>query len=116
MVYCERSFFARQLREFLPAFYSPKQLLTTQWSGEHREYLSGETVWRKKYLYVLRPLLAIRGSSKARPVPIEFGKLWMPRNRPGTFGWPWTNSLPQESRRRTRYGAKNSSYRPFHRE
>ena len=79
MVYCERSFFARQLREFLPAFYSPKAnffhyLHMAQ--GNMREYLSGETVWRKKYLYVLRPLLAIQWIEQGLgPVPIEFGKL-----------------------------------------
>ncbi len=28
--------------------------------GNYREYLKGETVWTKKYLYVLRPILACR--------------------------------------------------------
>src|SRR5262249_10511416 len=41
-----------------------------------REYLGGETVWRKKYLYVLRPLLAMRWiEAGLGPVPIEFSKL-----------------------------------------
>jgi uncharacterized protein len=44
--------------------------------GNIREYLHGETVWRKKYFYVLRPLLAMRWIEQGRgPVPIEFEKL-----------------------------------------
>jgi uncharacterized protein len=79
IVYRERFSFARQLREFLPAFYSPKASFhhyLHMAKGNLREYLKGETVWRKKYLYVLRPLLAmlwIEGGFG--PAPIEFGKL-----------------------------------------
>lgn len=44
--------------------------------GNLREYLQGETVWRKKYFYVLRPLLAIRWLERHRsPVPVEFQTL-----------------------------------------
>jgi predicted nucleotidyltransferase len=44
--------------------------------GNIREYLRGETVWRKKYFYVLRPLLAMRWiDQELGPVPIEFQKL-----------------------------------------
>jgi predicted nucleotidyltransferase len=79
MVYRERFSLARQLREFLPAFYSPKASFyhyLHMAQGNMREYLSGETVWRKKYLYVLRPLLAMQWIEQGLgPVPIEFGKL-----------------------------------------
>jgi predicted nucleotidyltransferase len=44
--------------------------------GNFREYLKGETVWRKKYFYVLRPLLAMRWIERSLgPVPIEFNRL-----------------------------------------
>lgn len=79
IVYRERFSFARQLREFLPAFYSPKASFfhyLHMAQGNRREYLRGETVWRKKYLYVLRPLLAMQWIEKGLgPAPIEFGKL-----------------------------------------
>jgi len=79
IVHRERFSFARRLREFLPAFYSPKASFfhyLHMAQGNMREYLSGETVWRKKYLYVLRPLLAMQWIERGLgPVPIEFGKL-----------------------------------------
>ncbi|MFN8521617.1 MAG: nucleotidyltransferase domain-containing protein [Chloroflexota bacterium] len=44
--------------------------------GNFRGYLRGDVVWRKKYLYVLRPILAMRWIEQKRgPVPIEFGRL-----------------------------------------
>src|SRR3972149_5119345 len=44
--------------------------------GNFREYLKGEIVGRKKFFYVLRPLLAIRWiEAGLGPVPIEFGRL-----------------------------------------
>jgi predicted nucleotidyltransferase len=44
--------------------------------GNYREYLKGEIVWRKKYFYVLRPLLAIRWlEAGLGVVPTEFGQL-----------------------------------------
>jgi predicted nucleotidyltransferase len=44
--------------------------------GNLREYLQGEVVWRKKYLYVLRPLLALRWIEQGRgAVPMEFRRL-----------------------------------------
>jgi predicted nucleotidyltransferase len=44
--------------------------------GNIREYLKGEVVWRKKYFYVLRPLLAMLWIDQGLgPVPIEFGRL-----------------------------------------
>ncbi len=44
--------------------------------GNVREYLRGENVWRKKYFYVLRPLLAMRWiEQELGAVPIEFARL-----------------------------------------
>jgi len=44
--------------------------------GNCREYLKGDVVWRKKYLYVLRPILAIKWLEEGRGVvPTEFQKL-----------------------------------------
>jgi len=41
--------------------------------GNHRDYLHGETVWLKKYLYVLRPLLSIVWMKQGRGVvPTDF--------------------------------------------
>lgn len=79
IVYREHSSAASRLRGFLPRFFSPR----SSWHhylhmarGNFREYLRGETVWRKKYFYVLRPLLAIRWIEAGRgPVPIEFDRL-----------------------------------------
>jgi predicted nucleotidyltransferase len=79
MIYRERFSFARQLREFLPEFYSPKASFfhyLHMARGNLREYLKGENVWRKKYFYVLRPLLAMKWIEEGfGPVPIEFQKL-----------------------------------------
>jgi uncharacterized protein len=78
-VYRERFSFASRLRELLPEFYSPRACFyhyLHMAKGNIREYLHGETVWRKKYFYVLRPLLAMRWiDRRSGPVPIEFQKL-----------------------------------------
>ena len=79
IIYRERFSFVQRLRELLPEYYSPKATLNHylhRSKGNMREYLTGETVWRKKYLYVLRPLLAMRWiEADLGPVPIEFGSL-----------------------------------------
>jgi hypothetical protein len=75
-VYLERSAFASTLRTLLPRFFSPEAssyYYLHMARGNFREYLQGETVWRRKYLYVLRPLLATRWIARGHgPVPIEF--------------------------------------------
>lgn len=45
--------------------------------GNYREYLKGDEVWLKKYLYILRPLLAIRWIiiEENSAVPMEFDTL-----------------------------------------
>lgn len=78
-IYRERFSLAAQLRELLPEFYSPRACFyhyLHMAKGNIREYLHGETVWRKKYFYVLRPLLAMRWIEQGLGrVPIEFQKL-----------------------------------------
>jgi uncharacterized protein len=63
IVHRERFSFAAALRALLPEFCSPKSAFyhyLHMARGNIREYLRGDTVWRKKYFYVLRPLLAMR--------------------------------------------------------
>ena len=45
--------------------------------GNFWEYLQGESVWTKKYFYVLRPVLACEWIARygAVPPPVEFRKL-----------------------------------------
>lgn len=79
MVYLERGPFASGLRELIPSFYSPVAAAyhyLHMASGNRRDYLKGNNVWLKKYLYVLRPLLAIRWIKQDNGiVPVEFQTL-----------------------------------------
>lgn len=79
IVYRERFSLATRLRALLPTFYSPRTSFLHYLhmaQGNIREYLRGDIVWRKKYFYVLRPLLAMRWIDQGLgPVPIEFRKL-----------------------------------------
>lgn len=79
LVYSERPSFTRQIRSLVPHFYSPNASIfhyLHMARGNFREYLRGDVVWRKKYLYVLRPLLALRWIESGRgAVPMEFGRL-----------------------------------------
>jgi predicted nucleotidyltransferase len=76
IVYREMAEVVERLKALIPEFYSPiacayHYLHMAQ--GNYREYSRGDTVWRKKYLYILRPLLAIGWIEKeAAPVPMEF--------------------------------------------
>jgi len=78
-VYLERFEVAAELRQRLPRFFSPEAgyyHYLHMARGNFREYLRGDSVWRKKYLYVLRPLLAMRWIESGRgAVPIEFSRL-----------------------------------------
>lgn len=64
----------------MPSYYSPVASMhhyLHMARGNQREYLRGETVWVKKYFYVLRPLLAIRWLEQQRgPVPMSFTDLF----------------------------------------
>jgi uncharacterized protein len=79
IVYNEHHGIASELRALVPEFYSPRATFhhyLHMAQGNFREYLRGETVWRKKYFYVLRPLLAMRWiERRLGPVPIEFNRL-----------------------------------------
>jgi len=79
LVYRERFSVATRLRSLLPPSYSPRAAYfhyLHMAQGNFREYLRGETVWLKKYLYVLRPLMAVRWIERGLgPVPIEFQTL-----------------------------------------
>ena len=79
MVYVDKFGIADQLRRLLPEHYSPTACLyhyLHMAKGNYREYLQGDIVWLKKYLYVLRPLLAIKWIERERGiVPMEFETL-----------------------------------------
>lgn len=79
IVYREIQPFTNELRELSKPFYSPRACLYHYLSmakGNVREYLKGEEVRRKKYLYVLRPLLAVRWIEEFEGMPpTEFDKL-----------------------------------------
>lgn len=79
VVYAESLDLRVRLQALLPAVISPASLVHHYLSmarGNHREYLKGETVRAKKYLYVLRPLLAIRWIEAGRgPAPTVFRRL-----------------------------------------
>jgi len=71
IVYYDNTLIMAQIRNLMPKYYSPKAC----WyhyhhmaKGNYREYLKGSEVWLKKYLYVIRPILAAKWI-------IETGKL-----------------------------------------
>jgi uncharacterized protein len=72
--------FASALRERISDYYSPVASMhhyLHMARGNQRDYLRGDTVWVKKYFYVLRPLLAIRWIEQGRgPVPMLFTDLF----------------------------------------
>jgi predicted nucleotidyltransferase len=79
IVYSADSTFLKGFREVSNAYFSPERCFRHYLhmaEGNFRGYLQGETVWTKKYLYVLRPVLACiwieRGFGAA---PMEFSKL-----------------------------------------
>lgn len=63
IVYAQDDRFVREFRVLAVQYYSPercfKHYLHMAW-GNARRYLQGDAVWLKKYLYVLRPMLACR--------------------------------------------------------
>lgn len=77
-VYYERAAIAAGLRRLATQFYAPRACFHhyLHMAEGNFEDLRGETVRRKKYLYVLRPLLAMRWIENDRgPVPMEFSAL-----------------------------------------
>jgi predicted nucleotidyltransferase len=76
IVYEESGQTASRLRDLARRAHSPRACAyhyLHMAQGNFREYLRGEEVWTKKYLYVLRPLLAIRWIERGLGlVPTEF--------------------------------------------
>ena len=79
IVYREVGSAAERMRALLGQYYSPVACLhhyLHMARRNHREYLHGDVVWTKKYLYVLRPVLAMLWVERSLgPVPTEFGVL-----------------------------------------
>ena len=79
IVYVERGQFTSRLRELAPTAYNPvaaRYHYCRMAANNFREYLQGEVVRRKKYFYVLRPLLAVNWIESGKGVvPIEFDLL-----------------------------------------
>ena len=76
IIYLDPVGFRKRLRAISNKYYSPKACAyhyLHMAQGNVRDHLTGETVWLKKYFYVLRPLLAIRWIEDGRgQVPMEF--------------------------------------------
>ena len=79
IVYREACGFRESLRALLPEYYSP---ISSSYhylhmaEGNYKDHLKGEVVWLKKYLYALRPILAVRWLEQGRGVvPMEFDHL-----------------------------------------
>lgn len=79
IIYREQTSVAAQMRALLPAYYSPNASFHHYLHMAQRTldaYLLGPTVKRKKYFYVLRPVLAMQWiDNSLGAVPMEFEKL-----------------------------------------
>ena len=63
IIYLEEYAVAAQMRQLAAQYYSATASAyhyLHMARGNYREYLKGETVWLKKYFYVLRPILAVK--------------------------------------------------------
>jgi predicted nucleotidyltransferase len=80
IVYREHAAIMRDYRALLPLYYSPIACMHHYLSmakGNFRHYLQGEQVRTKKYLYVLRPVLACRWIEAGLGVaPMQFAALY----------------------------------------
>jgi hypothetical protein len=76
IIYFDQFKLAASLRRMAETYYSPQACIyhyLHMAEGNYREYLKGETVWIKKYFYVLRPILAIKWIEQGYgAVPTEF--------------------------------------------
>ncbi len=81
IVYADDGVFRAELKRLLPAVYSPAACLhhyTRMARRTVNAFLGRPAVKRKKYLYVLRPLLAARWIEQGRgPVPMPFADLFV---------------------------------------
>lgn len=79
IVYLERGRFAASVRQLLPSVYSCQSGVhhyRSMAKRNYRSHLRADLVPLKKYLYVLRPLLAVRWLERyGIPAPMEFDKL-----------------------------------------
>ena len=79
IVYRKDNEFFRDIKVMIPKFYSEKSCFyhyTNMAKNNYREFLKQESIWIKKYFYVLRPLLAMKWIEQKRGiVPTEFEKL-----------------------------------------
>ena len=79
IVYHEEQGFTNALKALLPTYYAPRACMyhyLHMAKGNRRDYLKGDTVWTKKYLYVLRPVLACEWIAAGYgPVPMEMQTL-----------------------------------------
>ncbi|KVN43985.1 nucleotidyltransferase domain-containing protein [Burkholderia ubonensis] len=79
VVYREDALLASRLRALAGAFFSPlrgRHHYLSMAKKNFRGYLQGDTVRYKKYLYVLRPLLAVRWIDMGLGMPpMQFAKL-----------------------------------------
>lgn len=79
IVYRQDAEFVRRFRLLAREYYFPTACLRHYLhmaKGNHREYLQSDTVWLKKYLYVLRPVLACLWIEAERgPVPMRLSSL-----------------------------------------
>jgi uncharacterized protein len=76
IIYFDQFTLAASLRRMAETYYSPQACIyhyLHMAEGNYREYLKGETVWIKKYFYVLRPILATKWIEQGYGVvPTEF--------------------------------------------
>jgi uncharacterized protein len=79
IVYRQRAGVVDRIRGLTPQYYQSAAChyhYLHMAQGNYRDYLQGDTVWLKKYLYVLRPVLACLWIERGfGVVPIEFHKL-----------------------------------------
>lgn len=79
IVYKEETTIIKKLKDLVPKSYSPISCMYHYYKmakNNFREYLKGDQVRLKKYLYVLRPVLAVLYLEKGLgPVPMEFSIL-----------------------------------------
>jgi predicted nucleotidyltransferase len=76
LVYREHASVVQEMRDLLPTYYSPNACLyhyLHMAQRNYREFLKGDRVLLKKYLYVLRPIVSIRWIEKdLGVVPTQF--------------------------------------------
>jgi uncharacterized protein len=79
IVYLEKPLIINQMRQIAKDYYHPSACMyhyIHMARGNFRDYLLGDTVWVKKYFYVLRPLLAANWIEKDMGiVPTDFNIL-----------------------------------------